>query len=307
MASSSQNTNTTNNSATSGNSTSTAAPSWSPQLSDLTNAFGQANGALSTAQGFSAAPGTNSNFTSDQLFNNGNTLNTSGTNATTGALSGLGSFDPTQLNNTGSLVDAANQYVAGQNIPAQVAAATQQAKEQARDVTMPGIEQGAAMSGNTNSSRTGIADGLVQRGLAENAQNLSGALSSTAFNNGLTLASNNANNNNTEKLGALSTGASAGTNAANAGAVDQTSAINNTGAQNTNNESNYNNSVNNSFASLSDYMKLIASQNWGSTTNSSATGVTNSNGTSNTISNPSALSVISGLMGTAGQGLSMLP
>jgi hypothetical protein len=48
----------------------------------------------------------------------------------------------------------------------------QGATETARDVTMPGIEQNAAMTGNTNSTRTGIADGLVQRGLAEQSANL---------------------------------------------------------------------------------------------------------------------------------------
>jgi hypothetical protein len=39
------------------------------------------------------------------------------------------------------------------------------ARQTARDVTLPQINQNAAISGNSNSSRTGIAEGLVQRGL----------------------------------------------------------------------------------------------------------------------------------------------
>lgn len=307
MGSSSQNTNTTNSSNTNYNGTSSSAPGWMPQVQDLTTAFSQANGALSKANGYSAAPGTDTNFDTSGTFNNGSTLNSAGTNATTGALSGLSGFDPTKLNNTGSLIDAANSYVAGQNIPAQVAQATQQAREQARDVTMPGIEQGAAMTGNTNSSRTGIADGLVERGLAENAQNLSGALSSQAFSNGLTLASNNANSNNTSSLGALSTAATAGTNAANSGASNEATAVNTTGAQNTNNQSNFSNSVNNAYAALANYMKLIGSNNWGSTTNTSGNSASNGTGTSNTVSTPSMMSQIGQGIGILGTGLDLLP
>jgi hypothetical protein len=65
------------------------------------------------------------------------------------------------------LIDAAKQYVAGQDIDGQVNDAMLNARRRHATSPCPGIEQNAAMTGNTNSSRTGIADGLVERGLAE--------------------------------------------------------------------------------------------------------------------------------------------
>jgi hypothetical protein len=56
---------------------------------------------------------------------NGTTLSNAGAAGTTGALSGYGSFDPTGSNNPGSLIDSANKYVAGQDIPSQVKLAMQ--------------------------------------------------------------------------------------------------------------------------------------------------------------------------------------
>jgi hypothetical protein len=305
MGSSSQTTNSSQNSNTASSGTSTTAPGWAPQLADLTNAFNLANGALSQSQGATATPGTNTSFDTSGLYNNGGTLNTSGTNATTGALTGLSNYDPTTQNNPAAISAAAKQYADSQNIGAQTAAATNQAMETARDVTLPGIEQNAAISGNTNSSRAGIADGLVQRSLAENAQNTYNSLYGQAYGQGLSLASSNANANNSNELGALNDAAGQGTSAANAGASDQAAALSNTGTQNTNNENNFLNSSSNPYAALANYMKIIGSTNWGSTTSSNANSATQGTGTSTTQTNPSALSVIGGLLGATGQGLSL--
>lgn len=304
---------------------------WAPQSAALQTAFTDAGGALTQAQGAKAPTDFTAQFTPDQLVtfksmfgygsgsnpnqqatsNTGTALSTAGTNATEGALSGLGAYDPTKTNNTGSLVDAANQYVAGQNIPAQVRQAMQLGTETARDVTLPQIEQNAAINGNTNSSRTGIADGLVQRGLAENASNMTGALSSQAFANGLNLASNNANANNANTLGALTGAAGAGTSAANSGTNANTSAINDQGnlytlageggsgeqqanqAQLTNEQQQYQSQVSSPFDAINKYMGVVGANNWGS----------NTTGTQTTT--PSAWQVIGGLLGGAGSAASM--
>lgn len=299
---------------------------WAPQAAALTSAFGDAQNAYGQSSQATAPTNYTAGFTPDQLatfqqmlgYSNNNTdpatqsatgtaLQGAGTAATTGALTGLGDYDPTKLNNTQSISDAATQYANNQNIGAQTAAATNQAEEQARDVTMPGIEQGAATTGNTNSSRTGIADGLVQRSLAENAQNTYNSLYGQAYNNGLTLASNNANANNASELGALNDAAGAGTSAANAGVAAGTAGVNNQGtlyslAENagqgeqaanqatlTNQQQQYQAQTQDPYASLAGLMGIIGSQNWGS----------NSTGTSTTDTTPSAMSVIAGLLGGA--------
>lgn len=321
---------------TQGTTSSTTTPGFAPQADALTTAMNGAQSAFGKSSQAQAPTDFTAGFTPDQLatfksmlgYANGNTapqttgatgaaLQGAGANATTGALSGLAGYDPTTQNNTGSLIDAAKQYVSGQNIPAQVEQATQQARENARDVVMPGIEQNAAMSGNTNSSRTGIAQGMVERGLAENAQNLNGALSSTAFNNGLTLASNNANANNVAKLGALSNTANAGTNAANSGVNASSSGINDaTGLYNianaggtgeqaahqadlTNQLQKYQSGVSSPYDSLKQLMSIIGTNNWGTTTN----GTTNST----TTSNPSMMSQLGQGVGVASSLLDLIP
>src|SRR5207244_3688458 len=84
-------------------------------------------------------------------------LQTAGTDATTGALSGLGQYDPTKLNNTDAITAAAGKYADGQNIDAQVNDAMLNARQTARDVTLPQIEQPAAITGTRHTSRTGLA------------------------------------------------------------------------------------------------------------------------------------------------------
>jgi hypothetical protein len=243
------------------------------------------------------------------MANTGTTLQNAGTSGVTGALSGLSGYNPAATNNTQSQVDAANQYVAGQNIPAQVKAAMQGATETARDVTMPGIEQNAAIGNNTNSTRTGIADGLVQRGLAEQSANLNGSLSGTAFANGLNLAQTTANNNNTENLGALSTAGNIGNTAANTGVNAGNASVADQGALSSeaaaggagltaaqqailnNEQQQYQSKVTSPFAAAQGLMSVAGTNNWGQ----------NTTGTSDTTSTPSAWDTISGLMSSGGK------
>lgn len=304
---------------------------WGPQAAALTDAFGKAQAAYGTASQAKAPTDFVAQMTPDQLnafqsmFNygmNGSTagtaatggaLQTAGTNATTGALSGLSAFDPTKANNPAALVDAANRYVAGQDIDAQVRNSMLNATQTARDVTLPQINQNAAITGNTNSSRTGIAEGLVQRGLAQQASDLGASLRSQSFKDGLSLAASNANANNNASLGALSTAAGAGTNAANSGVNASSSALNDqrglydlatggaAGLQQANQANldnqyaQYQSSTQSPYAALQGLMSIIGSNNWGS----------NSSGTSTTTKNPSAFETIGGLLG-AGAGAAKL-
>jgi hypothetical protein len=176
----------------------------------------------------------------------------------------------------------------------------QGAKETVRDVTLPGISQNAAISNNSSSSRAGIAEGLVQRGLAEQQANLQNSLTGQAFNNGLTLASNNANANNQAALSAATSAAGQGSNAVNTGQNAYSGALNNTGTANNINQGNYNNNVSNAYAALQQYMNLIGGTNWGTTTNTSGNSQTQGTGTSQTQSDPGLLSNIGSGIGLLG-------
>jgi hypothetical protein len=301
---------------------------WAPQAGALTSAFANAQNAYGKASTASAPNDFVAGMTPEQLatfrdalgYSSGSTvpgqnaatgaaLSGSGTTATTGALSGLAGFDPSVGTNPDALIGAANKYVAGQDIDAQVNNAMLNARQTARDVTLPGINQNAAITGNTNSSRTGIAEGLVERGLAQQAADLGGSLRSDAFKDGLTLASSNANATNASKLGALSSLASSGLGAASSG-VDASSksiadkgsllsmaADGGAGLQSSdqlaldNLLKRYQSGVSSPYDALGGLMGVIGTQNWGSSGTSTGT----------TTKTPSAWEVIGGLLGAAGQ------
>jgi hypothetical protein len=306
-------------------SSSSSQPGFAPQVAGLTTAFNAANGALTQAQGANAPTNFTAQFTPDQLAtfkqmmgfgSNGaiptsegtaaNTNTAAGTNAATGALTSLGTFDPSATNNPNTLVSAANQYVAGQNIPAQVQAAMLPAEQQANQTTLPGITQNADIGGNADSSRTGIAQGMVEQGLGEQSAALNGSLTGIAFGNGLNLAENQAQNNNANTIGALSDLINGGNMTTGTGLNLGTGSIGNQGslfniagtggageqaanqAQLTNEEQQYQAQTNDPFAALNNYMGIVGSNNWGQ----------NTTGTQST--SPSALSMIGGLLGAGG-------
>ena len=305
---------------------STTTNPWAPQAGALTDAFGKAQNAYNTASGAVAPTDFTAQMTPDQLntFHSmvaqggnqavpqssaaaGNTLSSAGANGASGALTGLAGYNANNTNNPDALVAAANKYADGQNIDAQVNNAMLNATQQARDVTMPGIEQAAAAGGNTNSSRAGIADGLVQRGLAEQGANLGASLRSTAFQNGLTLAQAQAAGNNTSNLGALNSAGAIGDAAANAGtnannsSVNQAAGLNSTAMQGgageqaaqqaalTNQQQQFASKTQSPYANLQQLMAIIGGQNWGSSSTN--------NGTSTATSSPSLISDIGSVGG----------
>lgn len=324
MPSSTDKTSNTTNQATS-----TSQSSYAPQVGDLNTAFTDAMGAYGKSAGAKAPTDFTASFSPEELAafrsmigygnNNavpngqataGTNLTNAGVSGTQGALSNLAGFDPTTANNPQALVDSANKYVQGQDIDSQVKAAMQGATETARDVTMPGIEQHAAMTGNTNSTRTGIADGLVQRGLAEQSANLGGTLRSQAFANGLSLAQQQAQANNSDKLQADTSQGALGTAAAGAGNTANNSSVSNmiqqlsaaatggaglTAGQQANLDNlfkQYQSNVNSPYAPLTNLMGIIGG-NYGTTTNSSGSGTTNEH--SETTASP--ISIGAGILG----------
>jgi hypothetical protein len=324
FSSSKDTTSTTNQSGTS-----TSQSSYAGQVSDLNQAFKDAMGAYSSAGGASAPSDFIASFSPEQLqsfrsmigygnnntvpnaqANNGTSLSNAGTGGVNGALTGLQGFDPTKNNNASSIVDTARHYMEGQNIPAQVKAAMQNATETARDVTLPGIAQNAAMTGNTNSSRTGVAEGIVQRSLAEQSANLENSLTSQSFKDALNLAQSQAQSNNNDQLAALNGQGAIGNAAAGTGNTAQDSSVKNmitqlsasanggaglTAAQQAqldNALKQYQAGVTEPFAPLQQLMSIIGG-NYGQTTNT--TGTSTTNGT--TTNNPSLMSDIGSVAG----------
>jgi hypothetical protein len=303
---------------------------WTVQQPYLEQAFGGAAGALSSANANagSSTYGAPTQFvagaTPDQLqtFNSmvnyglnngvsgaqtsaGNGAVATGQGATDTALNNMNGFNPAAVNNINSDINAGNSYASGANIPAQVQAAMMAANQEANQVTLPGIDRAAAGSGNVNSSRTGIADGLVQQGLAEQAGSLASQLEANYYNTGAGLQANASAANNSATLANNQQEAQLGGSNESMGLGALTSAMNNAstgygiasqgglGQQEANQATNanqlqaYNFGQNSPFQALQNFYNIIGSGQWG--------GVSNTN--SNTTYTPSMLQTIGGIMG----------
>jgi hypothetical protein len=272
---------------------------WAPQANAITTAFDGAKAALGTA-GNAQAPTdfvagmtpeqvntfrnmlgfANKSGVSDQNLATGNTLASAGTAGATGALSGLLGFNPSSARD--SIIGDANKYADNPHISGMVDAAMRDARNQVRDITLPGIERSAAVSGNVNNSRMGIAQGLVEREMT----NVQAVLDSLKSAGGL--------GGNLAQLGI----------GARSGAVDDAKGmfdIANTGGAGLqasqqleldNLLARYQSGVSSPFDALNQYMGIVGSNNWGSEGTMS--------GTQTTKSTPSAWQVIGGLMGAGG-------
>ena len=246
------------------------------------------------------------NTASSDAINAGLGLFGTGQAGTNLATAGLGNFafnDPTQGN-----INTANQYANNPYISQETDAAMQDARRQTYEQALPQIDKNAAANGTEFSSRQGIAQGLAERNLQEQAANTSAALRGNAWNTGLTAAQNG----NQQQLSALGTLGSLGNstnntalNAINGGYTDN---INNLNAATTASNGLANaqqNSINNAIA-MSQYpyqvqqsylnaeYNLIGNRSWGGETLNNQ--ITNSYQQTN----PSPLSTAGSVLGGLG-------
>lgn len=308
---------------TTGSQSSTTTP-WDPQAGYLTQAFQDASNAYDKASGATGPGQYTAQYTPDQLsaFQKmldfgmggasgaagataaGNTLTGAGANASTSGLGVLSGFTP------GSIADnniaAANKYVAGQDIPGQVDAAMLDARRNASENVLPALARSDAATGNINSSKDAISQGLVERGLADKAGALSAQLRGAAYDNGLTLGQQGTNSALTAALGQVTGGNSAvnsGVNAGNSGVAQQTglfgiannainSQVNANQAGLTNQEQQFEHQTNDPFAALMNFYNIIGNRPWGQNTTGTST--------STTESTPSGLQSIIGGVGALG-------
>lgn len=295
---------------------------WAPQQSYILNGFDKASTVLNGAQGAATPTGFTAQMTPQQLAlfsgqvnwaNGNNTANNNaatgdalagaGVNGVNGALYGLAGFNPTD--NTDQVIANAGKYADNPYISGQVSAAMRDANQEASDITLPGIQRNAALTGNTNANRRAISEGIVSRGLAQQAGDISAQLRGSAFNTGITTSANEIQNDQAAKLGALTSLGGIGGSAANSGVAARSGSITDQGniynianqgaaAPQANQQlgfdnqnQGYNFNTNSVFQALQNYMNLVGG-NYGS----------ESSGTSTTT--PSAWSVIGGLMGSTG-------
>lgn len=200
---------------------------WAPQEQSLNYAFDQAKNAYGQAQGAQGPDNFVAQFTPDQLavFNKmmgatgsaetaggaGAALSTAGANSTAAGLNDLGAYTP--KGGTDYNINAAGQYADNPYISGAVDAAMRDASRAVSEQALPQIGRNAALTGNVNSSKRAISEGIVQRGLAEKTADVSANMRNSAYNNGLTLAQNEANSSNDAILKAAMARVSGGNDA----------------------------------------------------------------------------------------------
>lgn len=297
---------------------------WSKQSPFLTQGFDAASNALAQAGGAAKPDGFVSQMTPQQIatfqqmlgygqqgFGNtqatgaaGASLVDAGAAGATGALTSLGGFAPG--NQTDSIIGDATKFADNPAISGMVDAAMRDSNRNAQEVVLPGIEMNAAGTGNINSSRRAISEGIVQRGLAEKAGDISSTLRGAMYDKGLDLASGNANFNTGASLDAMKAAGALGTGMVGQGVDAQGKAvatqgglfdIANAGGQGLQQEkqltfdeqmARYGFDTQSPFDALNNYWNIVGSQNWGGQQTGTKT------------SSPSIWQTIGGMMSATG-------
>ncbi|PYF01676.1 hypothetical protein BJ122_11983 [Rhodopseudomonas faecalis] len=303
---------------------------WSVQQPYLQQAFSGASSALGKTNANTYSGQQVAQFTPDQLATfrrmsgfGADTGAASGTMATGAGVANAGAsalqaamksmegFAP--QGGTDTNITAAGQYADNPYISGAIDAAMRDANRQVNEQALPGQQRSAALTGNTMSSKNALAQGVIQRGLAEKAADVSATMRQQAYQTGLGLAEQGRQFDNNAILDAMKASAATGGSAFSSG-VDAVSSgieqakglfdIANAGGagqqQNTQNQiddartqKEYANS--NTWQNLQNFYNIIGGNNWGGTQNSTTT------------STPSQMNTIGGLLGAGGQLARLLP
>jgi len=117
-----------------------------------------------------------------------------------GNLASMAGQDPTRQNITNAGLYADNPYLDGQ-----IDAAARDVTRNLRENELPGIDRAATGTGNVNSSRAGVAEGIATRGAQDQIGDISAAMRGAAYDRGL-LLSENARGTNMNATGAAASG-----------------------------------------------------------------------------------------------------
>lgn len=146
----------------------------------------QTGGANSLMQ-FAGGVGADSAY---KAFQAGDVMTNLGAQATSGSIGALNAF--ANRNATGQNIAAASQYANNPFMDSMVTAATRDATRNFNEVTTPGINMNAAAGGNLNSTRTGVAAGIAQRGLQDTIADTSAQLRGAAYQQGISASQQDA-------------------------------------------------------------------------------------------------------------------
>lgn len=261
--------------------------------------------ALNQAYQFGMDPKNNAYI--DNLFSRANGWLDEGSGYTTRGAAGLESLSGDQ---TQKIIDQGSQYANNPYISEAVKSAMIDANRNAAESAVPNLYRSAASGNTLMSDRAALAQGVVERGLAERALGLSGEMRYNALNSGLDRAVQELNN----RRSTYGTMADLGTRVSSQGMTGLNEAIQDKGSLNQmsaagaeglrglrqlaldNAMAKYEGKQNFPWAALQNFYSIIGGNNWGGERSYSGIG-----GESKTVKdNPSLMSTIGSGLGAVG-------
>lgn len=247
----------------------------------------------------------NSSPAAQDLYGYGSNAANAGQGAMNYGLSGLQGFNP--MDTAGTIADA-GMYADNPYLSSMVDAAMRDANRSTYEENIPQVRRQAALSGNTNSSRTGAREAVLERGNMDRAADISAQLRGNAYDTGIQAAQAQ----RAQELARLGDVTSQGTNASALGtgnlsnsvatmrdlfgigteggeglrAADQATLDNNYAKwqqQQAQNQLQWD--------ALNNYFNLVGAKNWGGTT----TGTGSTTKTAETETNPSLATILGGI------------
>lgn len=132
--------------------------------------------------------------------------------------------DPTQAN-----ISSAGQYANNPYMSGMIDAASRDVRRNLTEDVLPGISRVGSATGNTNSSRTGVAEGIALRGAQDRIGDIASTMRGDAYQQGLGLAENARGTNMQAQLQGMSQGLANTENARQFNTNTQLNALNNAG------------------------------------------------------------------------------
>lgn len=262
---------------------------------------------LNTFQSMLSYGGGEGRDLADAMASYGTNLADAGQGAVNYGLSGLQNFNPGDT--AGTIADA-GMYADNPYMSSMVDAAMRDANRATYEEAIPQVRRQAALSGNTNSSRTGAREAILERGNQDRAADISAQLRGSAYGQGIDAAQKE----RAMELARLGDVSSQGTNASALGGaqidnsvatmrdlfgLQQTAGEGQRAAEQATLDNQYAkwlNDQNQQWTALKNYYDIVGANNWGSK------GTTSSNQTKNTEteSNPSIATILGGVLTGAG-------
>lgn len=249
----------------------------------------------------------NSSPVGSLLFGQGANLSGMGQNALGAGFAGMQGFNP--MDTQGTIRDA-GMYAENPYMDSMVDAATRDAYRGTYENAIPGVQRNAALSGNTNSSRTGAKEAILARGYEDRRADVGAALRGQAYGQGIDAAQNQRSMEMARLMGLTGAGlqtAMGGANSLN-NSVDAMSKLfglgNEGGAglqasdqQGLSNElAKHQFAQDQAWAPLMNYYNLVGANNWGGTAKTRG----KETGTSVATNTASPAATIGGIVGALG-------